>query len=227
MSYNLAVSPDFKPDRISGWFIFNTWLQHQLDTAIHFETHQSFDEQLQAIADKKVDIIYANPYDIARLVRDEGFIPVAKPHAKPDEAIVVSAAEGDINTLQDLNPAVNIAQTHARDVNNIGMILLEAADISPESAQFVECDNYISVAKMLISGKADVGFMLAEAFSELSPLVAKQLQPLISSHIHLIHHAILLGPQLAEQRDTLAAFLIEIDGFLWEWFQHDPLLQLY
>jgi len=210
MSYNLAVSPDFKPDLISGWFIFNTWLQHQLDKAIHLEIHQGFDEQLQAIAAKKIDIIYANPYDISRLVRDEGFIPVAKPHAKPDEAVVVAAAEGDINTLQDLAVTASIAKTQARDVNNIGMILLEPADISPESAQFIECESYISVAKALINGKADVGFMLADAFNDLSPLVAKQLKPIVSSQIHLIHHAILLGPQLAEQHDVLASFLIDM-----------------
>ena len=210
MSYNLAVSPDFKPGRISGWFIFNTWLQHQLNKAIHFEMHQSFDEQLQAITAKQVDIIYANPYDISRLVRDEGFIPVAKPHAKPDEAIVVSAYEGEISTLQDLDITAKIAKTQARDVNSIGMILLEPADISPESAQFIECENYISVAKALISGKADVGFMLCEAYSELSPLVAKQLKPIVCSQIQLIHHAILLGPQLAEHHDVLASFLIDM-----------------
>ncbi|MBV1928213.1 MAG: phosphate/phosphite/phosphonate ABC transporter substrate-binding protein [Gammaproteobacteria bacterium] len=210
MPYNLAVSPDFKPDRISGWFIFNTWLQHQLDKAIHFEMHQGFDEQLQAIAAKKVDIIYANPYDISRLVRDEGFLPVAKPHAKPDEASVIAAVEGDINTILDLPVSAKIAKTNARDVNNIGMILLEPADISPESAQLIDCESYISVAKTLINGKADAGFILAEAFNELSPLVAKQLKPLVSSQIHLIHHAILLGPQLAEHHDALAALLINM-----------------
>jgi len=90
------------------------------------------------------------------------------------------------------------------------MILLEPADISPESAQFIECESYISVAKALINGKADVGFMLADAFNDLSPLVAKQLKPIVSSQIHLIHHAILLGPQLAEQHDVLASFLIDM-----------------
>ncbi|OUS15088.1 phosphate ABC transporter substrate-binding protein [Gammaproteobacteria bacterium 50_400_T64] len=210
MTYNLAVSPDFKPDLLSGWFIFNTWLQHQLDTGIHFEIHQGFDEQLEAIDADKVDIIYANPYDISRLVRDKGFIPVAKPHAKPDEAIVVTAAEGGINVIPDLDVSATIAKTHARDVDNIGMILLEPADITPQSAQTLECDTYICVAKALINGKADVGFMLTEAFNELSPLVAKQLKPLVSSQIQLIHHAILLGPQLAEHHDALAAFLTDM-----------------
>jgi len=210
MSYNLAVSPDFKPDRISGWFIFNTWLQHQLDEAIHFELHQGFDEQLQAIVDKKVDIIYANPYDISHLVRNEGFLPVVKPHAKPDEATVITAADSGINSIQDLSLSAKIAKTNARDVNNIGMILLEPADITPESAQSIDCESYISVAKTLIKGEADAGFMLAEALNELSPLVAKQLKPLVSSQIHLIHHAILLGPNLAEHHDALVALLINM-----------------
>lgn len=212
MTFNLAVSPDFKPDRISGWYIFNTWLQNQLSEKIHLELHQSFDEQLSAITAKKVDIIYANPFDIAHLVRDEGFVPVAKPFAKPDEAVVVAKAEGCIDSIQDLSESATVAKTEARDVNNIGMIMLEAADIGPDTAQFVDCDNYIGVAKALLNGKADVGFMLAEAYAELSPLVAKQLKPLVSSQIHLIHHALLLGPALKQHHEALAAFLLDMEN---------------
>ena len=212
MAFNLAVSPDFKPGRISGWYIFNTWLQKQLDEKIHLELHQSFDEQLAAISASQVDIIYANPYDISRLVRDEGFIPIVKPYAKPDEAVVVTSADREINSIQDLPVTATIAQTEARDVNNIGMILLEPADIAHETAQFVACDSYVMVAKNLLNGKADAGFMLAEAFGELSGLVAKQLKPLVSSQIHLIHHALLLGPRLAQYQDALTNFLVDMNN---------------
>lgn len=212
MTFNLAVSPDFKPDRISGWYIFNTWLQNQLNEKIHLELHNGFDDQLTAIKEKKVDIIYANPFDISRLVREEGFIPVAKPYAKPDEAIVVTKVDGEINSIQDLPVTATIAQTEARDVNNIGMILVEPADITHDTVQFVDCDNYIMVAKTLLNGGADAGFMLTEAFNELSGLVAKQLKPLVSSQIHLIHHALLLGPELAHHHDALAASLLDMSN---------------
>ncbi|PIE40742.1 MAG: phosphate ABC transporter substrate-binding protein, partial [Gammaproteobacteria bacterium] len=129
MQFNLTVCPDFKPDLISGWFFFNTWFQKQINQGVHLEIYQTFAEQDKAIEDKRVDIIYANPCDVARLVRDEGFIPIAKPKEKPDEAIIASLKEGSIHGFDDIPEQVRIAHTSARDVNTIGMIMLEPADL--------------------------------------------------------------------------------------------------
>ena len=42
MSYMFTVSPDFSPDRLSGWYIFNTWMQRQLGVDIHLELYDDF-----------------------------------------------------------------------------------------------------------------------------------------------------------------------------------------
>lgn len=202
-SLRFTICPDFKPDRISGWYICNTWLQKKLNASIHLEMTQTFDEQNSAIAAQQVDIIYANPYDVSRLVRDEGFIPVVKPAAKPDEAIVAVRADSPIQSFSQLPGTVTIAQTDARDVNTISMIMLEPADLKQEAITLDLCDSYVGVAKRLLKGDADLGFFLAERYNELSALVKKQLRVLIRSQIHLIHHALLISPKIAHREEEL------------------------
>ena len=58
MPYNFTVSPDFNPSYLSGWFIFNTWLQRQTGEAIHLELYDDFESQRQAIAEDKFDLYY-------------------------------------------------------------------------------------------------------------------------------------------------------------------------
>ena len=211
MTYNLAISPDFKPELISGWFIFNTWLQKQLGEGVHLEIHQDFKEQHDAIDNGKVDLIYANPFDVSQLVRDRGFTPVAKPTAKPDEAIIACHA-GAFTEVKDLPTSIKIAQTDTPDVNTIGMIMLEPADIDKTTVEIIHCDNFVVVAKHLMRGDADVGFFLAESFNELSALVKKELFPLVSSQIHMIHHAMLVSPNMAAQKDQLEKLLTSMSA---------------
>ena len=61
MPYTLTISPDFKPELISGWYIFNTWLQKQINENIHIEMVNDFNELSEAIDNNSIDLIYANP----------------------------------------------------------------------------------------------------------------------------------------------------------------------
>lgn len=89
----LTVSPDFSPEHIAGWYVFNTWLQRRLGERIHLELYEDFAAQRQAIAADKVDLIYANPYDAAMLVREKGFVAIAAPRDCPDEVVIAVPAD--------------------------------------------------------------------------------------------------------------------------------------
>lgn len=103
-SFQMTVSPDFPTKRMSGWFIFNTWLQRALNLPIHLELYQDFDGQRRAIAADQVDIIHANPYDASMLVREKGFLPVVRPAGKSDECIVAVAEGASAQVIEDLLP---------------------------------------------------------------------------------------------------------------------------
>jgi phosphonate transport system substrate-binding protein len=206
MPYQFTVSPDFGPDQLAGWHIINTWLQRQLETDIHFETHDSFDSQRQAISEDRIDIIYANPYDASFLVREKGFVAVASPH-KPDETTIVVHTYSPVTGIEALKPGCRIAQTDDPDISMMGMILLEPANLDGENTETLVQGSYIQVAKTLIQEKADIGFFLSEAYERLSNLVKNQLKPLVNSDIQVVSHALLLGPELADRKDELAGKL--------------------
>lgn len=208
MTLELTVSPDFSPDHIAGWYVFNTWLQRRLGIRIHLELYDDFVTQRAAIAADKVDLIYANPYDAAMLVREKGFSAIAAPINRPDEAIIAVLAESEIEHVEDLKPGIRLAVTRDPDVNLIGMIMLEPADLNKDNTHTHQVESYVLVAKHLLTGKADVGFFLKDAFEDLSPVIRKRLKVLVTSQISDVRHALLVGPRCADLKEHLRQLLL-------------------
>ena len=209
-SLQMTVSPDFSAKRMSGWFIFNTWLQRVLGLHIHLELYQDFADQRRAIVAEQIDIIHANPYDASMLVREKGFVPVVRPSGKSDECIVAVAADASVGVVEDLRPGCRVVSADDPDVNMVGMILLEPADLDRGNLQLIRVNSYPLVAKALMHGDAEVGFFLAEAFDELSALVRSQLRPLVHSQVNDFSHVLLLGPRLAQRRDEIRQVLLDM-----------------
>ncbi|MCB1788752.1 MAG: phosphate/phosphite/phosphonate ABC transporter substrate-binding protein [Gammaproteobacteria bacterium] len=210
MSFNLTISPDFSPDHISGWYIFNTWLQRKLDLPIHLEMFDDFVSQRSAIAEDKIDIIYANPFDASMLVREKGFVPIARPAGKADEAVIVVNAESSTLHVEDLQPGARIATTDDPHVHMMCMIMLEPADLNKDNLEFIRCGGYVLVAKALFQGNADAGFFLSEAYDDLSDAIKKNLRVVVRSQISVIEHVLLAGPRLAERHADIASALVSM-----------------
>ncbi len=207
MIHQFSVSPDFPPERIPGWYIFNTWLQRQLDQAFHLELHDQFSSLRRAIRENRLDLVYANPFDAALLVREKGFRALVRPADRFDETIVLNAATHPLEHIEALPPGTRIAATDVPDVEMMGMILIEPADLGPGNTELLRCDSTIAVAKTLIRGEADIGFVLADAFDQFSTPVKKQLRPLIRSEIQVVHHSLMASPRLLEACPDLARLL--------------------
>ena len=208
MPYVLTVSPDFTPKHIAGWYIFNTWLQQQLNLPIHVDLYNNFIQQRQAIADDKVDLIYANPYDATMLVRDKGFSALVAPLNKADETVIACNKDYPIDTIEDLKTNINIVTTDDPDVHMMGMMMLEPADLNTENTHIIEKDGYVLVAKALLQGKADIGFFLKDAYYDLSHLIRDDLNVLITSEIHIIRHVLLASPRLQEYHAQIKSLLL-------------------
>ncbi len=195
-SYTLSVSPDFAPEHLSGWFIFNTWLQKTLETSFHLELYDEFESQRKDIHLDKIDLIYANPYDAAMLVREKGFKAVARPINRYDEAIIATPVTSSYHSVDDLSAGIRVAATHDPDVNMMGMIMIEPADLDRSNVTFNSVHSYVVVAKHLLSGQADIGFFLKDAFFDLADLTRNQMRVLVESQIDVIHHTLLAGPNV-------------------------------
>ncbi|MEE9319025.1 MAG: phosphate/phosphite/phosphonate ABC transporter substrate-binding protein [Granulosicoccus sp.] len=202
--YTMSVSPDFPPKDIPGWYIFNTWLQKLLGVAIHLELYDSFHAQRTAIRNGEIDLIYANPYDATVLVREQGFQAVVAPVGVSDETLIAVNENSRCRTVEDLHGKLRIACTDDPEVNLIGNILLEPADLDNQQISKTMVDSYVLVAKSLIQGNSDVGFFLKAAYDSFSSIIHDQLRVLISSDIQIIKHALLVGPPLAGKHSLIA-----------------------
>ena len=211
MTYNFTVSPDFNPKHLSGWFIFNTWLQRAIGIGLHLELYNDYSSQRQAIADDRFDLIYANPYDASVLVRQKGFVPLACAEGKADEAIIAVRADYPAQRVEDLQPGVRIATTEDADVNMICMIMLEPADLNASNIEIKQCESFVLVAKRLIKGEADAGFFLEETYHDLSDVIGQELRPIAQSQIQVINHVLLLGPRLLERREDVLSQLLAMN----------------
>lgn len=210
MSLQFSISPDFNADQLSQWFIFNTWMQRALGRAIHFEPYDEFAALRAALAAEKVDLIYANPFDTAFLVREKGFLPIARARRRSDEAIVAVAAGSPARRVADLSSPLRVAATDAPDVEMIGRILLEPAGLGRGDITLARKANYVLVAKELLAAEADAAFFLERSFAELSDLVRSRMRILVASRIYVVQHALLLSPRFAEMREGLLSALLSM-----------------
>lgn len=212
MSYCMTVSPDFSSRGLPSWYLFNTWLQRELGERIRLELFEDFASQRRAIEEGSVDLIYANPFDAAALIRRHGFRALAAPRGRFDEALVAVRADAPAERVEDLRAGTRIATTDDPDVHTMCMILLEPADLNASNLTMTTCDSYVLVAKELIRGQADAGFFLESTFAELSDLVRSALRPLVQSQISVVRHALLVGPRLASRRDEMRLALAGMAG---------------
>ena len=208
MTFNFTVSPSFPNERISDWYIFNTWLQRSLSLPIHLELYDNFGAQRAAIAAGKVDMIHANPFDASLLVREKGFRAIARPEGPPDEMVVVTAADSPAQGIPDLTPGTRLACTDDPCVNTVGRILLEPANLDTGNTVEHRRETYIQVAKEILRGEADIGFLPVVAFKSLSSLVRRDLRVLVTSDAQVIQHVFLVGPALHERGDDIARLLL-------------------
>lgn len=210
MTFTMTVSPDFSPKHMAGWYIFNTWLQKRTELSIHLKLYDSFDAQRNDIANDKIDLIYANPYDASMLIREKGFMAVAAPKGKSDEAMICVPDDSAIQHVEDLQPGCRVAMANDQEVNTIGMIMLEPADLSADNINQSMQGNYVMVAKQLLNDKADAGFFLEEGYRDMSKFLQNQIRPIVGSQISVIKHVFLVGPRLAEKLEDIRALLLDM-----------------
>lgn len=206
MNINFTISPSFPTERISDWYIFNTWLQRALSIPIHLELYHDFRTQRKAIAEGLVDLIYANPFDASLLVRERNFQAVAGPPGG-DEMVIFTAAVKPFNKITDLQTGIRLSCTDDPSVNTVGRILLEPADLDASDIVTLPTETYIQVTRAVLRDHADVGFMPVDAFSSLSKVIQRDLRVLVTSQLHVIHHSFLIGPALHERSEEIANLL--------------------
>ena len=191
-THNMLIAPDFSPERFAGWHMFNTLIQKRANLNMHLNIPTSHAEQETVISEGDIQVIYANPFDAATLIREHGYHAVARPIGKSDEMVIAAAANSDINSLDDIKAGATIAMADNRDVKLIGLRLLEAVDIEEADLNWSVTETYQAAARQVIKGEAQAAFFLAEIFHSFSRLTKAQLSVLIESDLADISHVLVI-----------------------------------
>lgn len=187
MTLNFLIAPDFSPDRFAG--VLNTVLP--APSSPHLLTPVSPSEQAQWLAAEKADLVYANPFDATDLIRNQGYIPFARPTDKFDEMVIATGAESGLRTLEDIKPGHRIALTDNKDVKLIGLRLLEPAD-SPRRWWNGCPDGQFSGGCAAGHQRGGGGLVFLGRGVCLTPRMTRsQLQVLVESRISDISHVVL------------------------------------
>ncbi|MFZ2842843.1 PhnD/SsuA/transferrin family substrate-binding protein [Psychrobacter sp.] len=191
-THNMLIAPDFSPERFAGWHMFNILIQKRANLNMHLNMPASHGEQEALIKAGDMQVIYANPFDAATLIREQGYRAVARPIGKSDEMVIAASSNSDINALEDLAHGATIAMADNRDVKLIGLRLLEAVDLEETDLSWSVTETYQAAARQVIKGDAQAAFFLAEIFHSFSRLTKAQLSVLIESDLADISHVLLI-----------------------------------
>ena len=191
-THNMLIAPDFSPERFAGWHMLNTLIQKRANLNMHLNIPASHAEQEQVINAGDIQVIYANPFDAATLIREQGYRAVARPIGKSDEMVIAAAANSNIDCLEDIKAGATVAMANNRDVKLIGLRLLEAVDIEESDLTWDVTETYQAAARKVIKGDAQAAFFLAEIFHSFSRLTKAQLSILIESDLADISHVLLI-----------------------------------
>lgn len=191
-THNMLIAPDFSPERFAGWHMFNLLIQKRANLNMHLNMPASYTEQEALVTKGDIQIIYANPFDAAFLIREQGYRALARPIGKADEMVITAASSSGMNSLEDIPNGAVVAMANNRDVKLIGLRLLESVDLTEDDLQWMVTETYQAAARQVIKGEAQVAFFLSEIFHSFSRLTKSQLTVLIESDIADISHVLLV-----------------------------------
>jgi len=125
-------------------------------------------EQQDLLDSETVALVYANPFDAGSLMRDKGYIPLAKPDLPSDQVLVVANAQSAFATLGDLPADSRVLVTANCDIERIGLDVLQGTEITADTVQWLHARTFTELARRLMANEAEIGLFLASSFRSLN-----------------------------------------------------------
>ena len=206
-SFRLSVCPHDTARNISGWFLFDTYLQRNLDCAIRFEPKDNFIEERNSVLNGGYQIVFANPFSAAIYGKRLGFIPVARPAGVFDETVLVGKVDTQIPSTRPLRIA---SATDKLIVHSLGLSLLEARNISPSECEFVYVGTHAKAAHAVIEGTADLGFVYNETWKLMADSSSQALAVVSQTSSQQAYHCFCIAPEWRDRLEQLQALLVNM-----------------
>ena len=189
--------------QLTGWYLFNTYLQRRMQKAIHFDQSQD------VLNESSIDILFAKPFEACSMIKRRGFVPIMRPIAEADEVVILTRA-GDEREMADFKQANVVTASENSFVYILGRFLCDESDLDSSKFNFTFSGNEIKSLQMLIKKKADLLFMLKKTYEGLSSFSKKNVRKLDESATDFAFHLFSIAPSLEAESKALHTILSEM-----------------
>ncbi len=191
-------------NQLSGWYLFNTFLQRKLHRAIHFE-------QTQDVNGEASHLLFAKPFDACARMLNNGFISLARPDGEADE-VVILCRNDDNRVLQDFTGKISVVTAQQSSfVYLLGRFLCDENGLDSSSFDFCFSGNEIKALQMLIRKKSDMAFILKKTYEGLSSHTRKNVRVIDESQTDFAFHHFCIAPELASEQEEISRILLEME----------------
>ena len=193
--------------QLSGWFLFNTYLQRRMQRAIHFEQSQAG----QDITAEPSDLLFAKPFEACSLMQQRAFVPLMRPIEDADE-VVILLRQDDERCLADLENAKVVTASQGSFVYLLGRMLCDESGLDSSSFDYHFAGNEIKALQLLLRKQADVLFMLTKTYEGLSSFSRKHTRMLDQSTTDFAFHLFCIAPYLNDCSESLNEILLGMEA---------------
>jgi hypothetical protein len=190
------------PDK---WYHFAQYLTQSITNSVQFEKSMDFPDFHGQLSSG--GLIYANPQDSLRLIKENGYIPIARSSNLFDEIVFI--ANKSVEDPQIIDLANNdVISVNSMLVTRVGIKFLFDQDIHP--SRLKPAESWMAVVKAIFRGEEKYGFVYKDFYDGLNSLSKSGLQKIAETYDGTIHHNLLLAPQLESVSLKLQLCLIEM-----------------
>ncbi len=190
--------------QLSGWYLFNTYLQRKMQRAIHFE-------QLHDASNKVFHLFFAKPFDACSVMKEKGFVPMVRPISAADEVVILTRVD-DEREIADFKKNIKVVTSDQGSfVYLLGRFLCDESGLNSSDFNYQYAGNEIKALQMLIRKKADVAFILKKTFEGLSSFTRKNVRLIDESVTDFAFHQFCIAPGLLDQKDSIIEILMGME----------------
>jgi len=201
----LMVCPHDTAKNPENWFNFAQYLTQTIHHSFLFEKSLDFPDfhnQLTSSA-----LVYANPQDSVKLIREHGYLPVARPSNLSDEIIFVANKNMQAPKVTDLTDKT-VASVNSMMVTRVGIKCLLENNIKPLNIDHKE--SWMAVVKSIFRNEAEYGMIYKDFYEGLNGLSKSGLQKIGETSDGTIHHNLLTSPVLKNSMTDIQTCLLQM-----------------
>jgi len=201
----LMVCPHDTAKNPESWFNFAYYLTQTLKKSFLFEKSLDFPDFHQQLTSS--GIVYANPQDSVKLIKEHGYLPVARPSNLSDEIIFIANKKFDAPKVTDLTDKT-VASVDSMMVTKVGIKCLLENNINPANIEPKE--SWMAVVKSIFRNETDYAMIYKDFYEGLNNLSKSGLQKIGETTDGTIHHNLLVSPQFADVVDIIQNCLVQM-----------------